>query len=163
MDKFLHIKDNFIDVNTCSYLIELHKNAELETKRFHPVDAGELEILPFLPKTDETVDKVVNQKIDYVKNSIGKDLEIYNVEIVKWKPDMFMAPHFDITKTKIKYKVATVLYLNDEYFGGNTYIKDDVQIKPITGRCIFFDGLGYEHGVSKVFDKDRYTLISWFV
>ncbi len=60
---------------------------------------------------------------------------------------------------------TTVLYLNDTYTGGNTYIETEelVNIEPKRGRMVGFNGHNLKHGVSMIRKDYRYTLSIWYV
>lgn len=60
-------------------------------------------------------------------------------------------------------KVSAVLYLNDDYEGGETFFPDfDLEVKPATGKIAFFlSGLSHKHGVRPIKGK-RYTMPIWF-
>ena len=58
--------------------------------------------------------------------------------------------------------LSSILYLNNDYEGGETYLEDGTLFKPREGRVLFLDGLYYGHGVSTVLKKERYTLAVWY-
>jgi len=87
--------------------------------------------------------------------------------ITKWQPDTELRPHVDFameTKRGIDhgYTLASVIYLNDDYKGGQTYIDDGTVIAPVQGRGLFFDGMLYKHGVFTIKNNVRYTITAWF-
>ena len=88
----------------------------------------------------------------------------------------FMYPHVDIVGyvqkegesipdylSKWSGHLSSVIYLNDDYTGGEIYFKDHgVSIKPEAGDYITFPGnRHYQHGVSEVSGSVRYTLSTW--
>lgn len=88
----------------------------------------------------------------------------------------FMHPHVDIVGylqdkdnaiqdhlSKWSGHLSSVIYLNDNYEGGELYFKDHgVSIKPEAGDYITFPGnRHYQHGVKEVSGAVRYTLSTW--
>lgn len=72
--------------------------------------------------------------------------------------------HFD-DKAGAWGMFTTVLYLNDDFDGGNTFINLDtgrVEIEPKTGRLVAYNGHKLEHGVTDISNGVRYTLPIWY-
>ena len=38
----------------------------------------------------------------------------------------------------------------------------DIDVQPLSGRTVYFDGMEFRHGVSNVIKRDRYTLSMWY-
>lgn len=60
---------------------------------------------------------------------------------------------------------TTVLYLNDDFDGGHTFINIDderIEVKPKTGRLVAYNGHRLEHGVTDISNGVRYTLPMWY-
>lgn len=61
---------------------------------------------------------------------------------------------------------TTVLYLNDNFTGGNTFINfidgETIEIEPKIGRMVAYNGHKFEHGVTEVSNGLRYTLPIWY-
>lgn len=88
----------------------------------------------------------------------------------------FMHPHVDIVGyiqeegvnvedhlNKWSGHLSSVIYLNDDYDGGDLYFPDHgIEIKPEAGDFITWPGNGwYQHGVKEVRNGVRYTLSIW--
>jgi predicted 2-oxoglutarate/Fe(II)-dependent dioxygenase YbiX len=58
--------------------------------------------------------------------------------------------------------MSSILYLNDDYEGGETNYEDGTIFKPKKGRLLFFDGKYHKHGVNKVRNNIRYTVATWY-
>lgn len=61
-------------------------------------------------------------------------------------------------------KLVTIIYLNDNYTGGELYFRDhDISIAPKAGSVVVFDvGINNVHGVRKILSGDRTTVMcSW--
>ena len=68
--------------------------------------------------------------------------------------------HNDLGREHIKYN--SLLYLNDNFDGGQFITKNGINIKPEKGMLTFFDGQQVHHGVKKVLKNDRKTIIFWW-
>ena len=55
-----------------------------------------------------------------------------------------------------------ILYLNDNFKGGRTYIPDGEVYEPETGSGLLFQGIYIPHGVQKVRRHPRHTVSMWF-
>lgn len=55
-----------------------------------------------------------------------------------------------------------ILYLNDNYNGGRTWVPGGETYEPETGSGLLFQGIYIPHGVSKVRRHPRHTLAFWF-
>ena len=97
--------------------------------------------------------------------------EIYcdGIQTVIWPENVAMPPHQDDRHpdpnrphpTPWRF-IASVLYLNDEYEGGEIYFPDQKRvIKPVAGQLIAFPGAWW-HGVNAVTKGQRYTAPAWF-
>jgi hypothetical protein len=56
----------------------------------------------------------------------------------------------------------TMLYLNDDFDGGEFYMENGITVKPVTGRLTFFRGDQIYHGINPVHRNDRHTIIFWW-
>ena len=98
--------------------------------------------------------KEVKSKVTDDKFSV-----LQNVEIVKYPCGASKTFHKDRTRTTTTG--ASITYLNDNYIGGHTVI-EGVDVQPLSGRTVYFDGMEFRHGVSNVIKRDRYTLSMWY-
>ena len=143
-DKIIFRIDNFLNLKECNYVIKdfsdnfkhtkIHRNTRILRVMYKPV-----------------CDKL---------NSLFKFYDFsnpYNMEIVLWDKKSKMDLHLD----KVGNKFAFIIYLNDDYGGGETII-DNIKIKPKTGRIVLFSNGFYLHKVNEIKNKKRYTLIGWY-
>ena len=79
--------------------------------------------------------------------------------VVKWDKGAHMNPHLDTAKEDTV--LTSLVYLNDDYRGGETYFMDGTVFEPKKGRALFFDGKYFVHGVNKT-KGIRYVLSSWY-
>lgn len=99
-------------------------------------------------------------------NWIKNELRISNIypehtEIVKWPESSKQPVHRDLSRKTTVF--TSVLYLNDNFQGGETYFPDIGEVvKPRTGRIVGFPGTLVLHGVQKILTGTRYTVPCWF-
>lgn len=84
---------------------------------------------------------------------------LQNVEIVKYPCGAHKNFHKD--RTRKTTTGASITYLNDNYIGGQTVI-EGIDVQPLSGRTVYFDGMEFRHAVSNVIKNDRYTLSMWY-
>lgn len=107
-----------------------------------------------------------NRARDIIKQLTGIDKPLYSngLSIVRWKEGSFQPPHADKPGGYEYREFGSVLYLNDNYEGGNIYFPQyGIDIKPSSGTYAFFPGdLDHLHGVSEIKNNIRYTFpIFW--
>lgn len=100
----------------------------------------------------------------------------YLASFLAYPEGSFLHPHIDIVglvqddgdeienpMDKWTGHLASILYLNDNYDGGEIYFPDrDLEIKPKAGTLIVFPGnKHYVHGVRPVSRGTRFTLSMW--
>ena len=56
----------------------------------------------------------------------------------------------------------SILYLNDNFSGGEFYTETGIIVKPVAGRLTFFDGKNISHGVKKFTNSHRYGIVFWW-
>jgi len=135
--------DNFLQNKNCNELIH-HFNKNINnTKKYRDTHTLRCVYEPVLNKLNKYF-KIFNFK------------NVDNMEIVLWPKGSFMKPHYD----KGDY-LSFIVYLNDDYKGGETVI-NNITMKPKKGSIIIFSNGLYLHNVNKIIDKERYTLIAWY-
>jgi len=147
------ILDNYLLSNECDKLIQYYKDNEEKLSIKH----GMIYPLKFKEgyyKFPELVDRL---------NKTAKlfgDNQINWMQIVKWPIGAFQLHHIDQSQPDIS--MSSILYLNDDYEGGETNYEDGTIFKPKKGRLLFFDGKYHKHGVNKVRNNIRYTVATWY-
>ena len=108
----------------------------------------------------ETYYEILKLAKDVKSKVTDKEFSILqNVEIVKYPCGACKIFHKD--RTRKTTTGASITYLNDNYIGGHTII-EGVDVQPLSGRTVYFDGMEFRHGVSNVIKRDRYTLSMWY-
>ena len=135
--------DDFLNKKECDNLIDVFNNSIKLTKTY---------------KTTRTLDTTHPDLLEDLTNKL-KFYDFKNIDrmqIVLWETDMEMPSHYDTGDV-----LSFIIYLNDNYRGGETII-DDIKITPKTGRLVLFSNGFYLHKVNKIKDKKGYTLIGWY-
>ena len=143
------LQDKFLTKKECKELIKLFESKPTP-ERFNTTYPMFLKIGQ-LPKLEDKINKIGME--------INKSV-IDWFQIVKWPfPSTGMHIHQDTASDQTT--LSGIIYLNDNYKGGQTFFEDGTSFAPVTGRAVFFDGNYFKHGVSPIDKKDRYTVATW--
>lgn len=101
---------------------------------------------------------------NFVKNEYQTTLKPYSetkTHLARFAVGHGMHEHFDSSKPN---DIATLLYLNDDYLGGEIYFPElNINIKPTSGDLLCFpDTPNFVHGVKPILSGIRYTAPYWF-
>lgn len=118
-------------------------------------------------------DKVISllKKYSDIVNKLNKDNngfvpELYTVSAVLslWPEGSYAGKHIDSHSGYEFVQFSSVLYLNDNYSGGELYFPNqDFLYKPKAGDIVTFPsgGTEYMHSVNRVTEGKRYTMAMW--
>jgi len=81
-------------------------------------------------------------------------------QLVGWDVGMDQPLHRDVTRPSTTY--AAVIYLNDDFEGGETVLADIATIRPRAGALLAFHGARLQHAVTAVRSGRRFTMPLWF-
>mgnify|MGYP003136128417 CR=1 FL=1 len=142
------IKDNFIGKEDCDSVInEYYKNED--------------KVMPYMENfiipvnTLGNLTKIINNEAKSINNS-----EIDYINLVRWPIGSKQNLHFDNARSHTT--LSCIIYLNENFKGGHTYLEEGTMVAPKTGRVLFFDGKYYKHGVAEVKESNRFTIACWF-
>jgi SAM-dependent methyltransferase len=167
-DKDIHQIENFLDPETCQELVEWFRKQTYRTQ-----DARDF----FKDRTIEYKDvseMSIKRKMNMVRtDATFKVRDLYKkilyadfTSLVHWSNGFSMDIHMDNSwldgsPNYVPYrKYSAVIYLNDDYEGGQTTFPEFGNIEPKKGKMVVFPS-NYKHGVNKVYGE-RYTLPLWF-
>jgi hypothetical protein len=110
------------------------------------------------------IQNVALRVYDFVSNNYDSEFENFideKTHIAKFVEGRGMHEHFDASRPK---DIATLVYLNDEYQGGDIYFpKYEMSFKPEPGDLLCFpDNTNFIHGVKPIVKGTRFTLPRWF-
>jgi len=98
--------------------------------------------------------KKINELFDY-------DLYLADYILSAYNPGYFMSVHTDEEDGKEHFDISSVIYLNNEYTGGEIVFPNiDFIYSPKMGDIVFFESKGEKtyHGVNMVTSGKRYVL-----
>jgi|TARA_B100000035_G_scaffold313746_1_gene328168 Rps23 Pro-64 3,4-dihydroxylase Tpa1-like proline 4-hydroxylase len=169
--KPIFLQDNFLSESNCNKLIQYQKNNSPNN-----FDKGfwDSRIVKTYDESIEKLTDYIHSKICVLCSEFFQEEYVYLefTNLVYWGSGMKLDPHADNyfihepeTPHYCPYRdYSSVLYLNDDYTGGETYFPEhNFSIEPKVGRlAIFTSGSDHIHGVKKVLNGDRYTMATWF-
>lgn len=102
----------------------------------------------------ETVHSMQDAAVRYT----NKPMRLAKVILHRYGPGASGPEHSDV------YPLATLLYLNDDYEGGEIYFSSGLELKPAQGSMLVFDGGGVNrHGVRQnTGSVARYVLVAFW-
>lgn len=110
-------------------------------------------------KNDYTI-KNICHKILIQARSLNENIDIDWAQLVFWPTNTNHNMHID--ETSKNTVLSSVLYLNNNFRGGETFFSDGTVVCPKPGRVLFFDGLKYYHGVNPISLGERMSLNIWY-
>lgn len=130
---------------------------------------------PLSLDSDTSIDKSyldnLRVRLQAVAESVfNRKLRNLSLSAQKWMTGSYANDHSDNSELDgtpnawRENKLVTIIYLNDNYTGGELYFRDhDISIAPKAGSVIVFDvGINNVHGVKKIDSGDRTTVMcSW--
>lgn len=128
---------------------------------------------PTIKKTDPAIVDLIQSIVKRLKIEIDNFFDVdaapTSPALVRWIPGNLQLPHADKELHEGEnagksnnfpwYDLSTIIYLNDDYDGGELYFpKQGIEFKPKKGGAYFFPGdMNYIHGVREVSGGTRYT------
>tara|TARA_R100000315_G_C5210920_1_gene125268 strand:+ start:403 stop:1002 length:600 start_codon:yes stop_codon:yes gene_type:complete len=149
------IKENFLTNEECDQWIEAWKTYKTIQE---DLSTGDMITKPnVLHITNHPqLEKEEKKLISKLSGCYPKNLNFNYAHVCEWNTGMEMGKHKDIYEAEF----TSIIYLNDDYKGGETFIGDTI-IPPKKGKLVSFWGKDILHGVSKIEGK-RYTMPIWY-
>lgn len=171
-DEITQLND-FIRSNNSWDITETHYNEDGTIIYDSGYWDGRVAGFPIISKTNPEIVQIIQNMVERLKPKID---DFFNVDasptspaMVRWLPGNFQLPHADkelhegdnVGKPNDFpwYDIATIIYLNDDYEGGELYFPlQNIQFKPKRGAAYFFPGdRNYIHGITTIESGIRYT------
>ena len=118
------------------------------------------------------VAKIIVNLVGEIRKTSDQIVYPEMIAINEWPIGGIQHPHLDTSSNqevnhgtspdKPSREWTCILYLNDNYHGGRTYIPDGEVFEPETGSGLLFQGIYIPHGVQKVRRHPRHTISFWF-
>jgi hypothetical protein len=174
-NKILEIP-KFVSKDTAQKLVNYFKTEDRWTKTAFagslgaPVEGNEAQ-LPDFGLSDVTF-KEINFKLKQaIEVVFGKSVIPASIHAQKWEVGSLANPHSDNSDFEgnpsegfEKLKYVGILYLNDDYDGGDLYFPEHgISIHPNAASMYIFSG-GVEniHGVTEITNGTRYSIVSFW-
>lgn len=120
----------------------------------------------------DLVFRVIYHLVGEIKVLNGQTVWPEMISINEWPIGGFQKPHLDtysnqevLEQTESDYPArqwTCILYLNEDFRGGRTYVPEHDAYEPETGAGLLFQGIYVPHGVEKVRRNSRHTISLWF-
>lgn len=149
----IKIIDSFVDINDCKEMIDRFEYL-LSIDDVIKRNDGRLQIVN---KQDPVFIKFVEKYMKKTTELFNDDFNVFNGYVAtKYTPGIGMNDHID---SEPNIEMGALMYLNDEYVGGElSYTDEDgvkQYIKAKTGDMVYFPSW-YLHGVNTVISGTRY-------
>ena len=163
--------ENFIDTHELLFLSEYasvisswdtNKGDDAWGDRVHGID----EMVSCNPEVREICTQIWKNANAVINEHFSMTFTGRAPSIVRWRIGDGQSPHADkqlpdgSPSRNPENDVGSVIYLNDNYEGGEIYFpKQNIRFKPKSGSFAFFPGdVNYMHGVETITKGTRYTL-----
>jgi|DEB0MinimDraft_6_1074348.scaffolds.fasta_scaffold120367_2 hypothetical protein len=143
MNKIFITIEDFLSKKECEYLIEIFNKSKNIVSRYRNTYILKVDPINVLTK--------INKQFNF-HNFLKPD----NCEIVMWPPGSSMDMHIDKGD-----KISFLLYLNDDFKGGETVV-ENVIVKPKQGKILIFSNGIMNHKVKKIEKNNRFMLAGWY-
>jgi len=107
-------------------------------------------------------DSVVNKIQTFLESKLRVKLTMGDAEMQTWPVGSHSLAHVHDDNGRTEGDYNSLLYLNDEFGGGEFFTKTGIIIKPVKGRLTFFNGRETYHGLNPVQGVHRHTIIVWW-
>ena len=159
--KWFLVRDNFLSPKECDEQIQLFDESKKDVSNDCNVASSIIEDKELLNKLWNIIklsnDLVYKFDISGIQNSWGKSYSVDSFKEDKHYHTDFAAGPDRLVDTTTK--LTSVVFLNDDYWGGELEIWGD-KIESQQGRIVIFPAFA-AHKVSQFYDKDRYTMLTW--
>jgi len=149
------IRENFLSHEECDWFINLHK--QFEGSITESVNLGANNVNIEVLHLENLISLEYDSLVEKLNNNCPlDDFSVNYAHVVHWPTNSALGAHFDQYDTKF----TSIIYLNDDYSGGITYI-GKTKITPKKGSIVSFWGAELLHGVEEV-KGNRYTIPVWY-
>ena len=111
---------------------------------------------------DITTDPLIAKIQHFLEQRLNCTLTLSSAEIQIWPVGAKSLLHKHTSNGKEGTDYNSLLYLNDDFFGGEFYTEYGLSFKPKQGMLTFFNGKEILHGLKDVDGRNRYTIILWW-
>ena len=164
---------NLLTYNQCQQIIQFHRTHKHLTSVGSATDYNGIRFQHIqTPWVRQLVGQVALNLICEIYKTQGKVTYPEMIAINEWPIGGFQEPHLDTYSSESLLDLdnleqnqrewTCILYLNDNFQGGETYVPYGEEYVPETGTGLLFQGIYIKHGVRKVRRNSRHTIYFWF-
>jgi hypothetical protein len=150
------IEDHFLSDQECDWLVRYYE----DNPGRHSQDLGNGPnymsfVMDLFPHTNQYEVKYLIAKLNRFCPIPESFIEYF--QLVRREAEFHQGTHVDFDD--VVY--SSILYLNDDFEGGETQVGETV-IRPKKGTIIGFEGARVPHGVLPIVGSQRYTVPAWY-
>ena len=160
----INVQQSFLSKETCDDIV----NYAIDTDDWNKASKFEFwsgRTIPLFKLGKPLADMILNEVREYIKKCYSIDY-VYcdTIDLIRWTDGLSQPVHMDACENLEYRDYGSIIYLNDNFDGGNTfYANKELTIKPKTGAIAVHPGSKeYEHGVTTVENGTRYTIASFW-
>ena len=112
--------------------------------------------------TDISDDPIAETVRHFLNNRFYLNLELDQVQTQNWHVNSYGPLHKHDRDGRQNTVFNSLIYLNDDFEGGEFITSTGFVLKPKQGMLTFFNGSKIIHGTRRTLSKDRKTLIFWW-
>ena len=148
----VYVKENFLTDKECNQYFKLIKDIG-----YYPENIDwksrviEINNDPIVEKTQKFLEKEFELKL------VLDQAQLQNHHV-----NSYCGMHTHDHNGRENTEFNSLIYLNDDFEGGEFVTKKGIKIKPKKGMLTFFNGNKVCHGVNRVYLRDRKTIILWW-
>ena len=111
---------------------------------------------------DVTNEPIAKEVQDFLEQRLNCSLNLNHAQIQIWPVGSKAVLHKHVANGREGTDYNSLLYLNDNFEGGEFYTEHGLSFKPKQGMLTFFNGKEVLHGLKDVHGGNRYTIIFWW-
>lgn len=156
MDNEVFVFEDFLDLKSCeSFFVRIHDHWR---EHRHEENDG-LWRNKSINITNEPITEHVKQ---FLEKKFNIKLTCQSTNLCTWPKDTWSELHIHTENDRQTTDFNSVLYLNDNFEGGEFYTNQGFELKPKPGTLTFFNGQKIWHGVRTIKDYDRFNIVFWW-
>ena len=164
---------NLMSKERCQEIIQFHKSHRHLTGVGDGSDYTGIRFMHIKsPWLRQYVAEVIVDLVGEIRKTSDQIVYPEMIAINEWPIGGIQHPHLDTysnqemthgtSPDKPSREWTCILYLNDNYKGGRTYVTAGEVFEPEQGSGLLFQGIYIPHGVEKVRRHPRHTISFWF-
>ena len=114
---------------------------------------------------DVTADPIVEHARDIIESKLRIRLICHQALVQIWPMGVRLGLHCHATNSygqKWQSVYNSLLYLNQDFHGGEFMTEEGIRIEPRVGTLTLFNGRDVLHGATPFYGNHRYTIIFWW-